>query len=177
MRKFELSSEKKDGLFRIRSLIDIPGTSIRKGTMGGLVENESNLSHDGSCWIYDNARVFRNAVVKDDVKVFGYASIFDDAEVSGTGFVFSYAKVYGKTKISGNVWVAMESNVFGDCFISGDSKVYFNISSGTHTSIVVDNKTISYSGSDKNGLDYITIDSQYKQISKKNLSELFQKDF
>lgn len=42
-------------LYRIEALKDF--ADVRKGDRGGYVEKEDNLSHDGICWVYDNARV------------------------------------------------------------------------------------------------------------------------
>lgn len=61
MRKYEVTSEtvREDGklLHRIRALIDIPEQNVKADDLGGFVETENNLSHNGTCWIRDNARV------------------------------------------------------------------------------------------------------------------------
>ena len=41
-------------LHRIRALVDV-NEAVPKGTLGGFVEYEQNLSQEGSCWIYDQA--------------------------------------------------------------------------------------------------------------------------
>lgn len=43
-------------LFRIRALKDF--SDVKKGDLGGYVQSESNLNHNDSCWIYDNAKVY-----------------------------------------------------------------------------------------------------------------------
>ena len=43
-------------LYRIEALIDFG--DVDKGDKGGFVESEENLSHDGNCWVYDNANVY-----------------------------------------------------------------------------------------------------------------------
>lgn len=43
-------------LYRIEALRDF--SNIKKGDLGGYVEKENNLSHNGCCWIYDNAKVY-----------------------------------------------------------------------------------------------------------------------
>lgn len=43
-------------LFRIRATKDFEDVKI--GDFGGFVQNESNLSQEGDCWIYDEAREF-----------------------------------------------------------------------------------------------------------------------
>lgn len=66
-KKFELVKEDTitvDGfkLYRIRALKDF--FVIKEGELGGYVEAENNLSHEGYCWIYDNAKVYDGAQAK-----------------------------------------------------------------------------------------------------------------
>lgn len=79
-------------LYRIEALRDF--TDVEKGDKGGYVESEDNLSHDGNCWVFDNARVSDNALVRDD------ALVYDNAHVSGT------ARVLGKTCVLGNAQIS-----------------------------------------------------------------------
>ena len=50
---------------------------VRIGDIGGYIENESNLSHNGDCWVYDNAKVFDNARIQH------YAIVKDEVVISG----------------------------------------------------------------------------------------------
>lgn len=67
-------------LYRIEALIDFG--DVDKGDKGGFVESEENLSHDGNCWVCDNAKVYGNAVVRGDAKVYGNAKVGGDAKVT-----------------------------------------------------------------------------------------------
>ena len=51
--KYKLIKDNKSDLFRIKALKDIPAHNVKKGDIGGLIEKEANLSHDGSAWISD----------------------------------------------------------------------------------------------------------------------------
>ena len=62
-------------LHRIEALKDFG--NVKKGDKGGFVENEENLSQYRNCWIYGNAKVCENALVRDD------AEVYDNAEVCG----------------------------------------------------------------------------------------------
>jgi hypothetical protein len=64
-------------LHRIRCTRDIPG--VKKGTLGGWVEKQENLS--GDAWVCSSARVFGNAWVRDDARVYGNAWLSGDARV------------------------------------------------------------------------------------------------
>ena len=60
---------------------------IRAGQMGGWLESEHNLSHDGNCYIsedsyvFENARVEDNAIVKHVSMVKGNAKIQENAKI------------------------------------------------------------------------------------------------
>ena len=54
-------------VYQIRALQDFG--DVKKGDLGGCLESENNLSHDGNCWIYPNSVVFGNISYKDDVKI------------------------------------------------------------------------------------------------------------
>ena len=73
MNKYELALETKrffDGieLYRIRALRSF--SDVTEGTLGGYIQQESNLSQEGDCWIYGDAQVCGNA------QVFGDAAIY-----------------------------------------------------------------------------------------------------
>ena len=68
-KKYEFTGETKQlagrTLHRIRRLSD--------GVIGGWIEAEKNLSHEGTCWVSGNAQVYGNAQVSDNAKVYGDA--------------------------------------------------------------------------------------------------------
>lgn len=63
--------------YRIEALTDF--ADVKKGTLGGFVENEENLSQKGNCWIYDDAIVHGNA----KIGTFGNISSSSDYFVVG----------------------------------------------------------------------------------------------
>lgn len=64
-KKYELTDEtvriNSIILHRIKALTDFG--DVDAGDLGGWVESERNMSHDGNAWVYDNARVYGNAWV------------------------------------------------------------------------------------------------------------------
>ena len=100
MKKYDLIREGK--LFRIIALKDFG--FIKKGELGGVVENRNNLGQQGNCWIHENAKVTGNAKVRGDAEVSG------DAEVTGN------AEVYGNAYVSGNAKATKEVITFGNVF-------------------------------------------------------------
>lgn len=81
-KKYEiLKNEKIDGedhnLYRIKALKDMSLSKVKKGDIGGFIESESNLSHEGECWIYDDSQVFGKSEIKDNVRIKDRSKIKD----------------------------------------------------------------------------------------------------
>lgn len=129
-------------LYRIEAVRDFG--RIKKGQRGGYIENEKNLSHEGDCWIHDDAKVYDqaevsgNARIMDNVqicehaKVYGYAEILDNVQIYGNAEVFDTAgvygdsEVYGEAKIYGNASISNKSLVYGSAQVYGNTKVFGN---------------------------------------------------
>lgn len=54
--------------YRIQALKDF--SNVKKGSLGGFVESERNLSQEGDCWIYGNAIVSGDNEIVEDTMVF-----------------------------------------------------------------------------------------------------------
>ncbi len=139
-KKYELTDDVRevvggDGfpafLYRIKALKDFEcsGVQIRTGDLGGYIEGEDNLSHEGTCWVFNDARVFDSARVSGDAcvsesaEVSAYAEVYGQAIVSDQSVVSGYAKVYGEAKVSEMGYVIGHSDVSGDAGVSGTSTV------------------------------------------------------
>lgn len=145
-KKYELTNDERGvvggngfpaSLHRIKALRDFEcsGIQIRTGDLGGYIESEDNLSHEGSCWVFDDARVFDSARVSGDAcvsesaEVSAYAEVYGQAIVSDQSVVSGYAKVYGEAKVSDMGYVIGHSDVSGDAGVSGTSTVVDSIAS------------------------------------------------
>lgn len=109
MKKYELLTFDKiviggATLHRIRALIDIRidgMTVVDKHSLGGYVQSETNLSHEGLCWIggqakaYGKSRVYENAVLTGEAEICQRAQAFGDCLIEGTSKVRANAKVSG----------------------------------------------------------------------------------
>ena len=129
MKKFELTSEfitnifgKK--LFRVKALVEFG--SVKAGELGGYIEKEENLSHNGNAWVSGDAKVFGNAEVFGDAEVFGNACVSGDAKVFGNAWVSGDAEVFGDAWVYGDACVSGDAKVFGDAWVYGDAKVFGN---------------------------------------------------
>ena len=117
-KKYELVKDikievKGHTLYRIEALKDFG--NVRKGDLGGYIEKETNLSHDGNCWVSGDAKVSGDACVFDNAKVFGDANIFDNAWVFGKAHVFGNVKICGRSTIFG------DADIFDDVCIEDDA--------------------------------------------------------
>ena len=58
MKKFELTTNTKmfwgRKLFQIKALVSFG--DVKEGDLGGYIEREGNLDHDGNAWVYGNAK-------------------------------------------------------------------------------------------------------------------------
>lgn len=78
MKKFELTAESKINrfgrtLYRIKACIDFTTTSgdeVKAGDLGGYVEKEQNLSHNGKAWVWGNAEVCGDASIFSTKHIF-----------------------------------------------------------------------------------------------------------
>ena len=112
MKKFELTSEFVTNifgtkLFRIKALVEFGGVEV--GELGGYIEKEENLDHDGNAWVCGNAWVYGDARVYGDAQVYGDARVYGNAQVCGN------AQVYGDARVCGNAWV------YGNALVCGDA--------------------------------------------------------
>ena len=111
LKKYELTEQHPDtGLYCIKALRDFG--NVAKGDIGGWIEGEKNLSHEGYAWVYGDAEVYGNAEVYGDAWVSGNAEVSGNAWVSGDARVYGNARVYGDAEVYGN------ARVYGDARVS-----------------------------------------------------------
>ncbi len=124
-KKYEFTNETRcvagHTLHRIKAIRDF--ADVKTGDLGGFIENESNLSHDGNCWVYDNATVFWEAVVSDNAKIHDNACINRNAKVYGNAVVNDDAWVFGaNAHVYGNAKIRHFSQVCGQVY--GNYEIY-----------------------------------------------------
>jgi len=86
------------GVRRIKAVREFG--NVKEGTIGGFVEGDDNLSHDGLCWIAGDAmalgrsRVTGDALLKDRARIYDWSMITDRCVVQDDAilkdFVFGY---------------------------------------------------------------------------------------
>lgn len=110
-------------LRRIRALTDIPSRHIRAGSLGGYIESESNLSHDGAAWVGGVARAYGGAFIGGDALLHGSSIAHEDALLSDSCIVGGQAQICGHATILGNTRVSGAACIWGDATVSGDAMI------------------------------------------------------
>ena len=136
MKKYEFTGETKEIrlLFRTATLHRIRATVafgiVEVGDLGGWIEKEENLSHEGKAWVcgdaevWGNAKVCGDAEVCGDAKVWGNAKVCGDAKVWGDAEVWGNAEVCGDAEVWGNAKVCGDAEVWGNAKVCGDAEVF-----------------------------------------------------
>ncbi|AJD93719.1 hypothetical protein JMA_44020 (plasmid) [Jeotgalibacillus malaysiensis] len=90
-------------VYQIEALKDMPSIHVKKGDLGGYVEDETNLSHEDDCWIFKDGVVASGSLVAGNALIYEEATILDGSRVFDNA-VIKFAHVTNS-------------------FISGDSKI------------------------------------------------------
>lgn len=107
-------------------------TLVKKGDLGGYVEKEENLSHEGGCWIFEDAEVRDNGRVEGNARIVGRSLVRDNAIVKGYSCLSSSAYAWGNavldgvTQMKGLVSIGGNSRTNGYVSINGNSQVRGN---------------------------------------------------
>lgn len=139
-------------LYRIRALKDF--FIVKAGELGGYIQHESNLSHEGYAWVYNDAKVFYDAkvlengrvigdavlskgakvkgfgCVKDDAVVTHYSIVEDEAVVAGEAIV-DESEIKENAKVGGSARAHNHSIVKGYSNVSGNANIHDAVIDGT----------------------------------------------
>ena len=114
-KKYELIKSDIKGLYRVKALKDFG--YVKKGDIGGYVKNPNNLSHEGYCWVCDNAKIYGNARIYGNSEISGCAVIDGNAQIHGDSEVWDYAIIRDNALIYG------DSVISGNAFAGGDTEI------------------------------------------------------
>lgn len=141
-RKYELTGEtmqvqgvESHTLHRIRAVRSFG--DVKAGDLGGWVETDGNykegrttrlpnLSHDGDCWLYGDAKAFAGANVNGNAQMRGLAQAFGNAVVGGSSIVADHAVIDGlheqrpMDERRGDAIVALNAEVRGYSQVRGE---------------------------------------------------------
>lgn len=99
---------------RICALINIRGTSVRAGELGGYLQDSDNLdaNPETSAWVYDDAKVSEESRVRGNAAVKDRAFVGGGAIIEGNAQVRDEAEVYGLVLITENACVMERAHVY-----------------------------------------------------------------
>ena len=121
-KKFTLTNETKKflgkNIYRIQAVKDF--SDVKKGDLGGWIEKEENLSHDGNCWLYNEAIVCDNAKVCNNAKIMCSAIISNNAVVKDNAQVDDYALVRDNAIVCGNTILIDDVVVCNNAIVNSD---------------------------------------------------------
>ena len=86
--------------YRVVALRDFG--DVKAGDRGGYVSNGRILSHEGDCWIGEEAAALGTVTVSGNARLEGWAAIWDDVELSGNARVYGLASLWGNTRVFEN---------------------------------------------------------------------------
>ena len=127
-RKFEFTgyTAEVDGvtLHQIMALIDLPGSEIAAGDVGGFVESADNLDHHGQCWVYGIEGSFADsASIIGQARVTGDSRVHDRAQVSGRATVGGFTLLHDTCAITDDAHVTLQSSLTGGAVIFGSAQI------------------------------------------------------
>jgi hypothetical protein len=135
MKKYRLSDETRlyhshDGetkstvtLRQIIALRDFH--DVTAGSQGGWLDDESALSHDGNCWIYDeNSVVYAGAQIQGNARITQACVISHSAQIGDNCWIDA-ANISHGARLSDAVTVQC-SEVRGECHLYGNARVLHN---------------------------------------------------
>lgn len=125
-KKYELTNESMKlpngvTVYRIRALRNF--ADVKEGQLGGFVQSEYNLSHAGSAWVFDDAKVFDKARVIENAKVGKDATVFDAAIIGKRAIVSGSANVYKNAIVCNHALVTDYASVGGRAIIKDEAIV------------------------------------------------------
>lgn len=133
-KKYKFTNETREykgkTLHRIVALRDF--SNVIAGEKGGWIEKEDNLSHEGNCWVSDNAIVcdkacvYGNAIVERRSCVYNKAAVSEHAIITECAFVFGDAHIGGYALVGGKTRIYGKALVSGNAFVDGNSVICGN---------------------------------------------------
>ena len=167
-KKYILTEETKEVgghiLHKIQAVRDFG--DVQKGDLGGWIESEKNLSHDGDCWISSNGKVFDNGEVSGNGRIFGNSWVYGNGRVFGDGEVSGNGRIFGNAKIGFNAYISSPRSYFVQgpigsrddfltCYLDKDKKIYAVTGCFSGTLEEFEKKVKETHGSNKHAKQYL----------------------
>ena len=105
-------------LYRIIALKNF--SDVEAGDLGGWVSGIDNLSQEGNCWIYDeakcmgNARMFDNSKMFNNSKMHGNSTMYNDSRMYDCSVMYNNSTMYGHSIMYGDSMLKDEEKLYGE---------------------------------------------------------------
>ncbi len=97
---------------------------VKKGELGGFIEDTRNLSFHGDCWVGGGACVYGQARVLEDALVDKYAKVGGRAIITNKAHVTDNSCVKGHAFIGGRAGVHVETFLNGTVTVTGRARLW-----------------------------------------------------
>ena len=173
MKKYELIKESKTyfeerEIFRIRALKDF--RNVKAGDIGGWVCSYDNLSQEGYCWIYGNAKCLDNAMVSDNAMMIDNSKMFDNSRMYDNAIMCDNSMMHNNSMMCNRAIMRNSSMMFDNSKMF-DTSIMYDEAVMCNSSMMVENARMYYKAImsdnavlDGNKLLYGSINKSYKKI-------------
>ena len=139
-RKYEMTNitmeYEERTLYRIRALKDF--SDVKAGDLGGWVETEYNLSQEGNCWIYDEAKCMDNARMYHNSAMYNNSVMCDFSEMHGCSEMHNYSAMYDNSRMYNCSAMYHNSRMYNDSKMYNYSTMFDN-SAMYNNAVMLDN--------------------------------------
>ena len=123
-------------LYRIRALKNF--RNVKAGDLGGWVSGKHNLSQEGDCWIYDEAKCMDNARMYHNSVMYNNAVMCDFSEMHGDSAMHNYSAMLDNSRMYNCSAMYDNSRMYNDSKMYSNSRMFDN-SAMYNNAVMLDN--------------------------------------
>ena len=123
-------------LYRIRALKNF--RNVKAGDLGGWVSGKHNLSQEGDCWIYDEAKCMDNARMYHNSAMYNNAVMCDFSEMHGCSEMHNYSAMLDNSRMYNCSAMYDNSRMYNDSKMYSNSRMFDN-STMCNKAVMLDN--------------------------------------
>ena len=123
-------------LYRVRALKNF--RNVKAGDLGGWVSGKHNLSQEGDCWIYDEAKCMDNARMYHNSAMYNNAVMCDFSEMHGCSEMHNYSAMLDNSRMYNCSAMYDNSRMYNDSKMYNNSRMFDNSAMHNNT-VMLDN--------------------------------------
>lgn len=117
-------------LYRIQAVINF--STVRAGTIGGLVQSDENLAHEGDCWITPHAKALHDSRIRDNAWLMDRAMLRNNSELCDEAMLYENAQAFKNATICEDVHIFGNTAVGGNLVVKRYARIGSNEELMTH---------------------------------------------